>query len=368
MKKDISNLYKEDSYDDLNCSDYEAGDYFDASKEDDITDIEKEPVKNKKSVKRKKDADAAANTEDFYEKRVTVERGEKSRMRYARLAIMARTGTEEEKKQAKEEACLYMKGFVRDFIRHSFRTYVEKDPDYADDLEQEAYFNIMKYLPDYDPEKGLPSTFFSRNILSAMVGVTNQLKHSISSSDAAMLRKIKKIDAEFEKIGRKPDIADYIVETGETMSKIRSVLRMMSIDKNTHLEAIEDFNDFIGGDPAVNSMYETPENRVIKKIMFESILRRMHELFPREEISIFLRNAIDDESIPTIAKTIGNGPADDRVRRTIEKIRHAIAYDAEIRSLCSSYLKHDNLDVAVVTILPIEGEQDNMDLLENVIL
>lgn len=367
MKKEISNLHEEDLYDDLNCSDYEVGDYFDASIEDDVPDIEKDPVKNKKSVKRKKDTDADAETEDLYSKRVTVERGEKSRMRYARLANIARTGTEEEKKQAKEEACLYMKGFVRDFIGHSFRTYVEKDPDYAEDLEQEAYFNIMKYLPDYDPEKGLPSTFFSRNILSAMVGITNQLKHSKSSSDAALQRKIKKINAEFEKIGRKPDLADYIVETGETMSKIRAVLRMMNI-VNTHLEAIEDFDAYIGGDPAVNSMYETPENRVIKKIMFESVLRRMHELFPQEEISIFLRNAINDESIPAIAKDIGNGSVDDRVRRTIEKIRHAIAYDAEIRSLCSSYLKHDNLDVAVVTILPIEGEQDNMDLLEHVIL
>lgn len=365
MKKDVANLHKEDLYDDKDCSEYETGDYFD-SKENDAMDSEDNTIKGKMNSKKTKNS--VAEIEDFYAKRVTVERGEKSRVRYARLAEMARNGTEEEKKQAKEEACLYMKGFVRDFIRHSFRTYVEKDPDYAEDLEQEAYFNIMKYLPDYDPEKGLPSTFFSRNILSAMVSSTNQMKHSISSSDAALQRKIKKIKAEFEKFGRKPDIADFMVETGETMSKIRSVLRMMNTDKSTHLEAIEEFDQLIAGDPVANSMYDTPENLVMKKIMFESILRRMHELFPQEEISIFLRNAIYEESIPAIAKDIGNGPVDDRVRRTIEKIRHAVAYDTEIRSLCSSYLKHDNLDVAVVTILPIEGEEDNMDLLENIIL
>lgn len=360
--KEKSKLHEEDLFDDFNCSEYEIEDY---TSDEDETSAAEEGVLDRTDNRRK----TAADTEDdFYNKRVTVERGEKSRQRYARLAELARNGTEEEKKQAKEDACLYMKGYVRDFIKRSFRTYVEKDPQYAEDLEQEAYFNIMKYLPDYDPKKGLPSTFFSRNILSAMVGTTNQMKHSISSSDAALQRKIKKVKKEFEKIGRKPDIADYMIETGETMSKIRSVLRMMDMDKNTHLEAIEEYDQLIPGDPSVNSMYESPESRVIKKIMFENVIRRMHELFPTEEINIFLRNAIGDETIPTIAKAIGDGSADDRVRRTIEKIRHAIAYDAEIRSLCSSYLKRDNLDVAVVTILPIEGEDDNMDLLENIIL
>lgn len=359
--KEMPKLREEDLFDDLNCSEYEMEDY---SSDEDETLVTKEDIAGKTDNRRK----VAADTEDnFYSKRVTVERGEKSRQRYARLAELARNGTEEEKKQAKEDACLYMKGYVRDFINRSFKTYVEKDPQYAEDLEQEAYFNIMKYLPDYDPQKGLPSTFFSRNILSAMVGTTNQMKHSISSSDAALQRKIKKVKKEFEKIGRKPDIADYMIETGETMSKIRSVLRMMDIDKNTHLEAIEEYDQLIPGDPSVNSMYESPESHVIKKIMFESVIQRMHELFPKEEINIFLRNAIGDETIPTIARAIGDGSADDRVRRTIEKIRHAIAYDAEIRSLCSSYLKRDNLDVAVVTILPIEGEDDNMDLLERVI-
>lgn len=361
--REISKLHEEDLFDDFNCSDYEMGEY--STKEEETLEAEEEMDGNKSNTRRKKDT----GTEDnFYDKRVTVERGEKSRQRYARLAELARNGTEEEKKHAKEEACLYMKGYVRDFINRSFRTYVEKDPQYAEDLEQEAYFNIMKYLPDYDPKKGLPSTFFSRNILSAMVGTTNQMKHSISSSDAALQRKIKKVKKEFEKIGRKPDIADYMIETGETMSKIRSVLRMMDMDKNTHLEAIEEYDQLIPGDPSVNSMYESPETRVIKKIMYESVIQRMQELFPKEEISIFLRNAVGDETIPTIARTMGDGSADDRVRRTIEKIRHAIAYDAEIRSLCSSYLKRDNLDVAVVTILPIEGEEDNMDLLENIVL
>lgn len=360
--KGMSKLHEEDMFDDLNCSGYEMEEYL---SDEDETLVDEEDTVDKTDDRRK----VAANTEEnFYNKRVTVERGEKSRQRYARLAELARNGTEEEKKQAKEDACLYMKGYVRDFIKRSFRTYVEKDPQYAEDLEQEAYFNIMKYLPDYDPHKGLPSTFFSRNILSAMVGTTNQMKHSISSSDAALQRKIKKVKKEFEKIGRNPDIADYMIETGETMSKIRSVLRMMDMDKNTHLEAIEEYDQLIPGDPSVNSMYESPESRVIKKIMFESVIRRMHELFPKEEINIFLRNAIGDETIPTIARTIGDGSADDRVRRTIEKIRHAIAYDAEIRSLCSSYLKRDNLDVAVVTILPLEGEDENMDLLESIIL
>lgn len=347
------NLHEEDSFDDPKCSEYELGNYFVASDESERMN-ENPKMKN----------DTSIENDDFYARRITVERGEKSRVRYARLAELARNGTEEEKKQAKEEACLYMKGYVRDFIRRSFRTYVERDPDYAEDLEQEAYYNIMKYLPDYDPQKGLPSTYFSRNILSAMAGSTNQMKHSISSSDAALQRKIKRIRNEFEKLGRNPKIADYMVETGETMSKIRAILRVMDMDKNTHLEAIAEYDQLIAGDPTTNLMFETPENLVMKKIIFESILRRMDELFPKEEINIFLRNAIYEESIPTIAKNIGDGFVDDKVRRTIERIRRAIAYDVEIRSLCSNYLKRDNMDAAVVTILPTKGDEDNMEMRE----
>lgn len=357
---DTKSLRNEDSFDDNDYAEYETMDYFDAAGEDN----ERKTLKDVQKKTRKREEREQL---DFYKCKVKVERGEESRKRYTRLAEIVRTGSEAEKQKAREDACLYMKGFVRDFIRRSFCTYVERDPGYAKDLEQEAYFNIMKYLPFYDSEKGLPSTFFFRHIQSAMVSTTNQMKHSISPSDAVLQRKIRRINKEFEKIGRTPSIADYMVETGETMSMIRSVLRMMNTDMNTHLEAIEEYDQLIAGDPAVNSAYESPESQVLRTITYENVIRRMRELFPHDEIQVFLRYAIQEDPISVIAKDLGLS-GDDKVRRIIEKIRHGIAYDAEIRSLCSGYIKKNPSDMAVINILPVAGENENMDLLETIAL
>lgn len=358
-----TNLINDDSYEDTDYQEYEIMDYSNQE----LSLEEEEKAEEKRNFK----VSQCAVEDDpfaFYNKKLDVERGEKSRERYARLAQIARTGNEEERREALAEACFYMKGCVRKFIGKFFWTYVVNDPGYANDLEQEAYFNIMKYLPFYDPKKGLPSTYFYRHIQSAMVTSTNQMKHSITPEDAALKRKIKRVQHQFEKLGRTPVIADYIIETGETMSKIRSVLRMMNMDINTHLEAIEDYDQFIAGNPNDNCMYDTPENIVIKNMVFEAVEKRMNELFSPDEVEIFNWYAINGESISTIIMKRGGTEPDDKIRRIIEKIRHAIQYDVNIRRLImGSSQRNRTPDAAVVTLLPLEGENENMDLLENVV-
>lgn len=363
MQYNKTSLINDDSYGDTDYQEYEIMEY---SNEELSLDEEV------KTDGKGQFQDSGQSVEDdpfaFYNKKLDVERGEKSRERYTRLAEIARTGSGEERKEALAEACFYMKGCVRNFIGKYFWTYVANDPGYASDLEQEAYFNIMKYLPFYNPKKGLPSTFFYRHIQSAMVTSTNQMKHSITPEDAALKRKIKRVQHQFEKLGREPVIADYIIETGETMSKIRSVLRMMSMDINTHLEAIEDYDQFIAGNPSDNGMYDTPENIVIKNMVFEAMEKRMNELFSPEEVEIFNWYAINGESISAIIMKRGGTEPDDKIRRIIEKIRHAIQYDVNIRRLImGSSQRSRTPDVAVVTLLPLEGENENMDLLENAV-
>jgi len=380
-----SSLKNEDTFDNIDCSEYEIDDYpsgetylsLDENEEpDNLEDLEdldevndadmaETEAKSKKKSQRKQKMEEELN---FYTQNVVIERGEKSRKRYAKLAEIARNGTLEEQKNAREEACFYMKGLVLDFITKKYRTYVERDPTYREVLEQEAYLNIIKYLPDYDPLKGLPTTFFFYQIKSAMSRSTNLMKHSISSSDAALQRKIKAIRSEYEKLGREPEIADYMIETGETMSKIRSVLRMMKTDMNTHLEAIEEYDQIIPGDATKNSVFDSPENIVMRKMMCEGIMKRMREIFPEDEINIFLRHAINDESIPSIAKSMKVYTADDKIRRVIEKVRHAIEYDTDIRKLCASHINDNMSKVATITILPFEGMNENMDTLETIML
>lgn len=387
MKYESVNLAREEAYNDIDYADYEIKDYTcDEDSEDEIYEVR--GGRRRSNKQKKASVQAGAETDELqigeeeadinertcdtelslYNRNVTIDSPEEGRKRYARLAEIARTGTKEEKNAAQEEACLYMKGLVRDIIKRKFCTYTERDSFYAEELEQEAFYNIVKYLDRYDPNKGLPTTFFFPHIKSAMVSHTNGMKNRISSSDASLKRKINKVREEFKKLGREAEAADYAIETGETLSKIRSVLNMMALDTNTHLEAIDEYDDLIPGDPTTNIMYDTPENLAIRNIMVEGILKRMREKFSEEEIRIFIRCKVNLEPIPVIAKELGGKGGDDKVRRIIENIRNSIFYDPEIRKLCAGYIRQDPIDLAVITIIPLEGENKNMDLLETCIL
>lgn len=357
--KIIKEIRQEETFNDCDYADYEVARYEEEA-ENDLEYKKKNEYENMHSGPGGNNSDYI----DFYKTYVEVERGEISRKRYAELARLVREGSKEQKQQAREEACFYMKGFVKDFLK-VFSTYIANDASYAEDLEQEAYCNIIKYLPEYDHKRALPSTFFYHHIKSAMVASTNRMKHSTSASDATLQRKIKKIQAEYKLLGRTPTVADYAIETGKTMSKIRSVLQIMEMGTVSHLDAIVDYDQFISGDPSSNDAFENPESQVIKKVIFDSVIQRMLELFTKNEVEIFIRNTVNNESIPTIAASLGAGD-DDKIRRLIEKIRHATAYDTEIRSLCSSYIKNHDPNLNIVTILPIQGENENMDLLETI--
>ena len=81
----------------------------------------------------------------------------------------------------------------------------------------------------------------------------------MTQADAVLKKKILKIRAEYEKLGKKPTEADYMLETDETLSQIRNALRQLNMDFNTHLEAIPQHEQLIAGNPEVNTAFETPE-------------------------------------------------------------------------------------------------------------
>lgn len=352
------NLLQEDAYDDSDYQPYELMEYN--CQEEDV-----EPPSAKREKKRKKIMDESEEY-DFYKTVAHIDTGEASKRRYEALAKAACSDNEQVRKNAREEACFYMKGLVREMIRGKYRTYVENDPDFASDLEQEAYANIIKYLPKYDSSKADPSTFFYYHIKSAIAGATNATKHQMSSSDTALKRKILNINKIYEDLGRKPTIGDYMAETGETMSKIRSVLSMMATDMNAHLESIPEYDQLIAGDAHVNSMFAPPEQIVIKNMTFESIIKRIYALYTTDEADIFIRYAYNQETIPSIALDYAKTGSDDKIRRIIEKVKHGILYDPQSRA--AFYGSNDNPQLSVVELLPVESTNEAIDLLSSIAL
>lgn len=407
-------LEKEESYDDIDYADYEINDYSgydeedgadiddadsavgddydyydsnmdnadDSDAENNIGDVDAvsacdpaavDPVEGlygrRERTKRQETVAASALSDEIpnlYTCKIPIDTEEESRERYTRLKYQVLNGTPEEQKAAREEACLHMVGLVRKIIKKSYSTYVEKDPSYGNELINEAFCNIIKYLPKYNPEKGLPSTFFWFHINSALATTTTIVKHEMSSSDSALKRKIYKLREEYKRLGTELTAADVMLETGESMSKISAVMKMMSVNTNTHLEAIEEYDQRIAGDAEKNRSYESPEKLAIERITLSSIIKRGYEMFGYEEMNIYLRNKAGEESAQEIAESLGGKYNDDKIRRIIEKVQHGMDHDWRIRQLGAGYIRDDDIanDPFALPILPVDGQIDNMDLLD----
>jgi len=321
-----------------------------------------ESVPNKRNQK-KVSTDSILAIDPFYSNTTVVETGEASRKRFAKLAQIAKNGNEEEKKAAYEEAIKCLKGMIRDMAVKKFKTYLERDPDYLWDLEQEAYIAIVEHLKDYNPERALPSTFFHLYFKSVMVAHTNKSKNYISQADLALSRKMKQIKKEYEEMGRIPTAADYAFELGITLSRVRAVLLVMDMDLGGGMEDIDDYHWLLPGDEQSNSAFLSPEAAAIRGETIDILLAAMRKNgFSDDDILIFYRNKVDGESPEELAKTFGRDA--NETNKLIEKIRHTMYYDSDVRKAFAPGGRGPAL--SQITILPLEGENENMDLLETI--
>lgn len=304
--------------------------------------------------------------QDLNNARVQIEKPEVSKKRFAQLANVAMHGTKEEKSAAYEEACLYLKGYIRKSIQKKYQTYANNDPSFYEDLMQNAYLYVIENLAKYDPEKGAPSTFFSFYIKSALSSQTNVMKHAISPADASVRNRMLKIKKKYEEMGRTPTISDYAAETSYTMSKIRSILPYLSPNNQTYLDDEDpNFGEHLAGDSDANSTFETPEKATIRKILGENIVKRMRELATPFDLQIWMMNKLEKVPIPQIAEKIyGTTAADDKVRRIIEKMQSLFYYDSEIRRYSAGYYK-DGGNSFQIGLIPEFSIRQNIELLEN---
>lgn len=361
LKYNDQDLGMEERFDDLDCASYEIADY----NAEDLalpgwTEEDREASVKSSYKKQKK---APEDCENLYTRTVKIEGEEASKKRFIRLRNSVLYGTKEERDAANEEACLYLKGLVIQCINQRYLNYIQKDPDYRNELMNEAFFNIIKYLPKYDPDKGQPSTFFYFYIQSALATVTTRVKHHTSSSDSALKRKIIALRRKFKEFGQQPSAADISLQTGESMSKVQSVMRIMDYDTNTHLEAFEQYDQFIPGNPEYNQSYESPERLAIQHTIVEEILKRGRELFDDATFNIYLRNMVDNEAIRDIAQSLGVN--DDKIRRTIESVQHGMEHDWKVRRLGAGYIRdNDDEDPYALPIVSLKGQCENMELLD----
>lgn len=145
------------------------------------------------------------------------------------------SGDEIKQRQAAETAVKALKGFVIATIKRYYPTYIRRE---FDDMLQSAYLGIIKSLPNYDPERSRPTTYFSKHIKQAIQLHLNMQENQSSVYYQTINNKIQK--AVGKDASRRLDAEEISVETGisvKTIEKARAIA--VGSQKYTYDEKIE---------------------------------------------------------------------------------------------------------------------------------
>ncbi len=348
-KKKLINVNINESYDDSNVSDYERVEYE--------MDDESCPELTKQDVELVRDVLPSYDVKPR-EEMIKI---------FTRIAqtLNSKKSSEYEKQAAESEGLSYLDGMIKKVMYTKFKSYIINDPSFKDDLYQEASYKVITGLSRYDGSKNIsPSTYFYIYILSGMANATNMMKNDcISSSDAALMRKMRRIEKRAQESGHKATLYDYMVETSKSPDKIEDMLIRMN-SKIGHLDAMDQFDSYIAGDAGKCCDYENPESTAIRNVIADKIIKRLKHLCMEDELQVFLMNKLENIDVPEIARRLHRVGDEDVIRRTIRAVASSAEYDPVIRRLGASfgYCKdYENKDK--VTLINLFSQEENMQAL-----
>lgn len=173
--------------------------------------------------------------------------------------------------EAKEEACVALKGFIVSMATKYYNSYMTK---YREDLIQCGYLGVCDGIRCYNSDKGMPTTHFAFYIKHEMQTFLDSIANKTTTHYSTAINKINKITSSLEK-ANKPYTAVMISDiTGIPLVTVNAAL---SIKKRVSTE---------------NEIDQTTSNS--SRTTSEKILSPEEELIENENIDA-LRRAIDEE-------------------------------------------------------------------------
>ena len=180
-------------------------------------------------------------------------------------------GTPDEVEQAKLDILGIMDAYILHQINTRYKTYAEK---HFEEMQQSAYLGVMKGLPTYDPNRGKPTTWFSRYIDHEIQDFINkQVNHSSQHYNAAA----KKINA---CIDRK--IANNIPYT------IGDIYRETNVPPKTIRECLKTRQTRISSLSATPIDYDIPSD-------YGDPVRHVEQEDAREQIRSLILGKLDED-------------------------------------------------------------------------
>lgn len=250
------------------------------------------------------------------------------RENFKRYVADVNSGSGIAKKTAQEGACRDLEFFMINMINRKFRTYIEKDSSFFEDLLQAGRLGIIMSLPKYDPGKSMPTTYFFHAIRHEMAALVNLMKHETNSHMVAAKRKIEEVDRMFEKYGRTPVLHDYAYSIGGSFAHIISILAERKA--GTSKMSMDD-PDAVPLMDKLAGMHES-EDITISKINFNRILQTAREIEPDEVIIQCFMEASGGMVKPAqLAEKYHRSPSE--IKERIQNLRNLLRCHDDIRKL-----------------------------------
>ena len=169
-------------------------------------------------------------------------------------------GGEEDRKAAAEEMIGVLESYILNIITKNYYTFTRK---HMDDLLGQAYLGVMKGMPGYNPDKGKPTTWFSKYILHELTAYTTYLSNNSQHYSNAW-KKVSECINKRAKKGLGCTETDIYLETGIPIKTIRKCLALQEIS-TVSLSASERYKE-------IPSDYSTdPQAQIMDKMRREEL-------------------------------------------------------------------------------------------------
>ncbi|MBQ6855487.1 MAG: sigma-70 family RNA polymerase sigma factor [Lachnospiraceae bacterium] len=140
-----------------------------------------------------------------------------------------KNGTMEEQNEAVEKMYCSLLPFIKKIAKDNYASYM---PKYMEDLESVGKIGFFNGLPDYDPEKGAPGTWFYRYIIHEMRDFIDLEVHHTTPHFYNNMRVIQGYINKCEIMGVSYTIDDIMIATGLPKQTIVNCTALYERSKN----------------------------------------------------------------------------------------------------------------------------------------
>lgn len=285
-------------------------------------------------------------------------KGADVQQRFYKIMEDYHSGDPRRQQYALECAIEELKGFIYYTIKKTYPTYI-KDNFY--DLVQEGKLGIIVGMQKYDPDKGMPTTFFSPYIKHEMQNLITRQVDKTTAHYSTKIKEINKAIEHFEACEIPYTNVDLAIQTGLPLETVNQSMSIRAYRNEVHIDGclpgVIDANQ-------TSSRLPTPEEEFMEKEEKNILYTAINENLTPEEIQVleyhFGINDVETISEAQIAKKmrIPKDKVKKLINSSIRKLKNS-----ELKNLYRNHLaKEDDLiedtDIAFVPAVTIDEQLD----------